>query len=216
MKENHNKKESMSNQTVGLIAILLVATVILLIVAINSGSTPNQLPIINQQHMPPPTTPTPAPHTTLSLSPNPLPIASQSATIAVAVNTASDTIAGVQIELSFDPTAIKNISITPGSFFPKSVEVLKTIDYKNGRVSYALGLPAAGMPVNGNGVVAWIKIQTNLAPGQQTELQFLPKSVVASGTMSPSLLLSATGTTITESLPTQQTASPLQPNTMSR
>ncbi len=204
MKKTHRKKESISNQTIGLIAILLVATVILLIVALNSGSTTPLTSMVPKNMLQ--ATPTPAPHTTLSLSPNPLSIASQSATIAVNVDTASDMISGVQIELSFDPNSIKNIDITPGSFFPKSVEVLKTIDYKNARVSYALGLPPASSPQNRSGVVAWIHIKTNLVLGQQTQLQFLPKSVVASGIIPQSLLKSATGTTIMYSLPQSPTA----------
>ncbi len=44
----------------------------------------------------------------------------------------------IQMEISYDPTALLDVDIVPGDFFTNPTEALKTINTHTGRISYAL------------------------------------------------------------------------------
>jgi len=84
--------------------------------------------------------------TTLVLKPNPLftTSASQSA-VNIQINTKKNKVTAVQLELSYDPLLLKNVSIVPGPFLRENIELIKTIDESQGRISYALGIPPGSL-----------------------------------------------------------------------
>lgn len=171
----------MSKRTLALIIILVVITGVLVALAV----TPEKKPATPQATVP---TPTPAAQTALAFSPNPLTLASASATVDVLVDTQTNPVTAVQLELSYDPKAITSIDVKPGSFFTNPAELLKTIDTKEGKISYALGILPSDNPKKGQGVVATITFRTSLAVGQPTQISFLPKTLVTASGIASSVL----------------------------
>lgn len=171
----------MSKRTLALIIILVIITGVLVALAV----TPEKKTETPQAIVP---TPTPAAQTALAFSPNPLTIASPSATVDVVVDTQTNPVTAVQLELSYDPKVITSIDVKPGSFFTNPAELLKTIDTKEGKISYALGILPSDNPKKGQGVAATITFRTNLKVGQSTQIAFLPKTLVTASGITSSVL----------------------------
>ncbi|MBI3093110.1 MAG: hypothetical protein HYZ02_02640 [Candidatus Levybacteria bacterium] len=191
----------MSKRTLTLIIILVIVTGILVALAVTPQKTP--APVVVAP------TPTPAAQTLLSFSPNPLLISSASASVDVAVDTGNNALTAVQLELSYDPTVITSIKLTPASFFPNPVVLLENIDAKNGKISYALGIAPIDNPQKGQGAVVTVSFATNLKAGQQTQISFLPKTLVSASQVAASVLKSASNLTILfQNPPPQATISP--------
>lgn len=183
----------MSKRTLALIAGLIVVTVILIVVAINPKKT--NIPLI-----PGAATPTPVEQSSLMLTPNPL-ILESSATgtqsaLNISINTGVNNVTAVQLELKFDPKVITNLTFEPGNLFTNPFILTKNIDVANGRATYALGIPPGGKPINGVGTVAKINFTATGAAGTSTQIEFLPKTMVTSEGVSPSVLKSTTGAEI--------------------
>lgn len=129
----------------------------------------------------------------------------------VLVDTGSNTINGVQLELYYDPSIITNVTIKSGSFFNSSVELLKKIDQANGRISYALSVLPGQKGESGKGTFATI-IYTVIPSlnTDRTSFNFLPKTEVSGENTAGSLLKSTNdGNVIFESL-SPTTTEPIQ------
>lgn len=186
----------MSKRTLALIIVLAIVTVVLIFVALSpkqeqQEGTPRILPTV-----------TPSAQSILEIGPNPLVTSTQSVTADVMVDSGENKVTAVQLELSFDPTKISNITITPGTLLENPVILLNNIDYKEGRISYAIGISPTGTAKAGTGTVATITLQTALLNGEQTAITVLPKSLITAEGISSSVLKEATGTTITFTQPT--------------
>lgn len=187
----------MSNRTLSLIIVLLIVTVVLLYVALQSPSRPSSTP----QTSPSPI-PTPAEQSILRLMPNPLTISSPSGQISVEVESGTNKITAVQLELSFDPTKVTGMTITPGPLLENPIVLFNSIDVKKGTASYALGISPTGAAKAGSGVVATIRVQTALRSNEQTTIEVLPKSLVTAEGINSSVLKTSLGTTILFTRPT--------------
>lgn len=141
-------------------------------------------------------TPTPKAEATLALSPNPLTISSQSGSIDVLLDTQTNKITAVQLELSYDPEVLTDVGIVPGAFFTDVIPFIQKVDPSTGRISYAVGLTPTAQAVQGKGVVAIITFRSNLSPGEKTEVKFLPQTLLTAEGVSTSVLENASDTTI--------------------
>lgn len=93
----------------------------------------------------------------LSLRPNPLSLdAGGKGLINVDLETNTNEVTAIQLELQYDPKAIRNVSIKPGLFFSNPIELRKIIDSVNGRITYMLGISPTQDPLTGSGTVAQI------------------------------------------------------------
>ncbi len=177
-----------ANQTPLLIILLSILTAFLVIIAIapkKAGITPP--PAQNK------TVVSPA-DTTLTLS-NTTPAPGAIQTVEVVADSGKNTVTGVQLELSFDPKLASNVSIVSGSYIKSPVELLKKVDYVNGRISYVIGVPIGGTGVQGSGTVAVITYTEAGAKGQPVTFKFLPKTLVASQGFSENALKKASNYT---------------------
>ncbi len=161
-----------ANKTPLLIVVLAVLTGILVMVALSPNKSSAPSPTGSQQAE---VTPQEATLTfgnaTSSGSIN---------TVDVILNTGNSTVTAVQLEMSFDPKMISNVSLKKGDFVADWDELTPTkIDYANGRISYVLGVPLNGGSVKGSGSVASITFTEAGAKGQQVEIKMLPKSLVS-------------------------------------
>lgn len=136
------------------------------------------------------------PQTTLAFSPNPQTIASQSGSINIVIDTGTNAVTAVQLELSYDPAVIQSIDIAPGTFFPDAIVFLKNINTTTGKISYVLAISPTGKAKMGNGAVATINFTTNPAGGGQTQITFTQKTLVTAEGVQTSVLKTSTPGTI--------------------
>jgi len=75
------------------------------------------------------------------------------------VSTNGNKLTAIQMELSYDPKAITNVDVLPGTFFSDPVVLLKKVDQATGRISYAIAIKANQDAVSGKGTVAIIQFE---------------------------------------------------------
>src|SRR3989344_7700528 len=107
----------------------------------------------------------------------------------VQINTNGNKVSSIQLELSYDSAILTDLEVKQGSFFEDAVEFIKKIDEKNGRITYAFGLPQDADGKMGKGVVATI-YYSPVTPEKEiiTSLNFLPKTEVSASNFSGSAL----------------------------
>lgn len=179
----------MSKRTIALIALLIVSTAFLLALALNpqSKTTPKTI-------APAPTKMPVLADSILSISPNSLTLPTgraQNGTLNIDINTGRNKVTAVQLELSYDPSIFKNVEISSPSgqgFFENPIVLLKNIDSKNGRITYALGIAPTGNGKSGAGTVATITFQAQSNTPLQAQFTFLPKSLVTAEAVTSSVL----------------------------
>lgn len=179
----------MPKRTIALIVILIGVTVGLVLLSVYTGKTP--------------TTPTPEPgkeqvsftKTTLVLSNDPTKVAgSNSYEVPVTINS-ENKVSAVQLELTYDPKALSNVDIVTGTYFTDPTVLLKKIDEKTGRITFAFGLGLGQNTVTGSGTVALIRFRPNVG-FKTTEINFLPKTQVSAIDQRRSVLKAATSALI--------------------
>ncbi|MBI5045208.1 MAG: hypothetical protein HZC02_04740 [Candidatus Levybacteria bacterium] len=198
----------MSRKTLGLIIVLLILTIILVMVAIlTKPQKPQQISTTDP-------TPTPTPlvpgRTSLSLTPNPLSVSgSTSSTLDIAIDTGGNEVRSVQLEIAYDPKAITNVTLKPGTFFTNpSVLPIGGVNPNSGRVTYALVPNSSNESRSGTGIVATMTFTPLLtSTNPKTEISLLEKSLVSGEARGQNVLIKTTGTTIILKNPTVTTTS---------
>lgn len=117
-------------------------------------------------------------------------------TINVMIDSNSNPVTAVQMELSFDPKVLTNISLASGTFFKSPVELIKKIDPNDGRISYALGIQPQDKGVVGKGLVATITYSLLPTTDALTSIMFLPKTIVTAQGINQSVLKNSIGLSI--------------------
>lgn len=200
--------EYMPRKTLALIVGLVLVTIILFIIALNTGERQTSTQTMQQPTTQP--TPTPIAHTTLTLSPNPVDLLSgKQGTVDVMIDTSDNKVTAVQLELIYDPLIIGNLKIVPGKLLPNAVVLINKNDAKTGRMTYAFGIAPNQPTVNGKGVVATITFTARGALGTQSSLTLLPTTLVTAQGVSDSVLKSSSGTVVNIVTPTVITPSPV-------
>jgi len=109
----------------------------------------------------------------------------------ISIDTGKNKVTAVQIELAYDPNILQNLTITPSDFFPNSLELLNNVDTKNGRISFALTVPADEDGIKGSGNLAQISFFRSSQSASQTFIMFLPKTEVSAQNTAVSVLKQA-------------------------
>ena len=180
-------KKGLPKQTIAFLSFLIVVTIVLL-----------GLAVYTQKITPPTTTPSnkivfPSyAHTDLALT-APEKSGVNTYTTNVNITTGGDKVTAAQIELSFDPKALTNVTIKTGTFIQNPVVLLKKVDQANGRISLALGVPLGEKGVSGSGTVATITFSEDPSATGSTVLDFLPKTAVTAQGIPQSVLKTSTG-----------------------
>lgn len=183
---DHTTQQMLPQRTIMLIGILALVVVTLVLVALRI-----------QQHTAKPVVPTPTPkismaHTLLGLSQE----TATPSSVDITINTTSNKASAVQVEIAYDTTAITNVKVTQGTFFPQAAPLLNLVDTKNGRISYALAIPTNTDGVAGTGVVATISYQKIPGVTKDIVFTFLPKTKVTQLGILDSVLDKTTNVTI--------------------
>ena len=109
-------------------------------------------------------------------------------TLAINIATGTNKVTAVQLEMQYDPKVLTNAVVTPGSFFKNPVILLNQIDAKTGRISYAFGIGLADQGVRGQGEIAILTFGAKTTVLEQTQILFLPKTLVTAENISESVL----------------------------
>jgi hypothetical protein len=186
----------MSKQTLALIIFLTALTgfFVYLAVSQNKGgiypSTPTQVvPTKKPNHA----------FTTIQLQPQAVTLSARSGSVDVMINTngTKNKVTAVQLELSYDPGKLTNVTITPGKFIGASVPLINNTNPKTGRITYALAISPSASGKSGSGILATITFQSLMSTGMSTNIGVLPQTLVTSEGTTETVLSKATGTTIT-------------------
>lgn len=186
----------MSKQTIALIIILSLITIVLLIVAFATPFQQKKTVTSNTPSVVPTITPFPA-HTLIWLvfptTPSGTVLTSlrkgQSYAMNGYVDTQVDKITGVQIELAYDPKVITSVSVTPGTFITDPFVVLNKINTVDGRISYAIAIKPGGQMQQGKGIFGMIHFTVApTATATTATFTFLPKTVVTTESTSDTVL----------------------------
>ena len=85
----------------------------------------------------------------------------------------------IQLAISYDPTLLTILTITPGNFFANPSVLLNTIDPVTGRISYALQDPSGSATTTSTSTIATLQVQpTRVFFPTQTSLIFLSKTLI--------------------------------------
>lgn len=184
-------------KSLALIAVLAVVTIVLIVTAVIilprskapvvvKATTPVAKKVVIKANK----------QTVLGFS-APVITAGAASTANINITTGVNKITAVQLEMSFDPKVITNVSITPGTFFSDPVSLFKEIDPVKGTISYAFGIGLGQKPVTGTGTLATVSF--TVVPGQTSpaSINFLPTTMVAAQGEIISALKSSTGLTLT-------------------
>lgn len=188
----------MSRRTIILIIVLIAITGVLLAVALTQKKKAPTSPEVPSQK---PQVQVPYAHTTLEISSNPVSVSTTSGisktfSADITINTETDKVTAVQLELSFDPKAISNVDVKPGTFFKNPAQLIKRVNAKDGTVSYALGINPGENGISGTGTVAVISYTEIGQAGTYTQINFLPKTLVTAEGTDKSVLKKSIGSLI--------------------
>lgn len=94
----------------------------------------------------------------------------------------------VQLAILYDPQTITQISLAPGTFFQNPVSFLDEKNEKDGRISYAIGIPPNTSGIEGEGTVVTLLFLPKSQSKKITTLSFLPKTFVTAEGSNQSVL----------------------------
>ena len=112
--------------------------------------------------------------------------------LAVSISTGENKVTAVNLELSYDPQVLTNVTVIPGSFFAKPDVLLNQIDAKTGIIFYTLGVGFRNPAVTGKGTVAIIAFSSKAKTPEKTTISFLPRTLVTASEINESVLKQAT------------------------
>ncbi|HVF69233.1 MAG TPA: cohesin domain-containing protein [Xanthomonadales bacterium] len=110
----------------------------------------------------------------LSFLPNTLIATSSAITSAEVILETNSQPTIVQLEIAYDPTALYSVSILPGDYFIEPEIPLEKIDYKNGRISYAISGKSVNSASNRIATINFTPV--NYGIKKSTEIKFLQKT----------------------------------------
>lgn len=201
--------KSMPKKTLFLIIGLVVITVILFIIALQTGK--NQPQGTDQVKIQ--ATPTPdVAHTVLAMSPNPIQVASgRTGSVDVTIDPSDNRVTAVQLELLYDPTVISNVKVVPGPLFPNAAVLIDDNNPTEGTYTFAYGIQPSQEPVISQGVAATITFTARGALGKQAQILLQAESLVTARGVPNSVLKTGTGTTVVISSPANATTTQTTP-----
>ena len=174
----------MSKRTLFLIFALFIITSVLLVLALYTPSNPKPTLTV--------TVPKETVEQTVLSFGEPVAtsssLAALSYSIPVNITTGKNKVTAVQLEMQYDPKILTNVVVTPGVFFKNPVILLNQIDAKTGRISYAFGINPTDQAVMGQGIIATLTFGTKTTALEQTQILFLPKTLVTAENISEPVL----------------------------
>jgi len=139
------------------------------------------------------------PQTSLWLEPNRAKVASDGMVdLDMYINTQENKVTAVQLEISYDPTVLKFVSIQTTDLLEGKQILMKNIDEVHGHITFAAGISPSGQDISIQGAdeigkLVFQKLKTDMT---QTEVTFLPSTLVTARNIQRSVLIGSKGAVI--------------------
>lgn len=105
----------------------------------------------------------------------------------VIINSGTNELTGVQLELIYNPNEINSVKIEEGDYFKNQVILLKEVNQQAGRATLAVGIQPGGDAVTGEGRVAVLSFVPKTGV-TKTTVKFLNKTQIAAKDVRKSVL----------------------------
>lgn len=183
----------MPRKTLALLVGLVLVTVILFIIALQTGNKATRMEQAKVQ-----ATPTPdVAHTTLTMSPELVQVAAgRQGSVDVMIDPSDNQVTAVQLELMYDPSMISNVKVVAGPAIPNPNVLINKDDPKTGKYTYAYGIQPNQPTVNKKGVAAKITFTARGTAGKQSQIIMDKSSLVTARGVAGTVLKSGTGATV--------------------
>lgn len=195
----------MPKKTTILIVILAIITGVLIYLAVRSDQS---FQTTSNTTLPTPTPVVVKAYADLSFSTNPVDVSKSSTAqvIDIVINTNGKPVSGAQVELSYDPKVLTNVTLTPALrnpfFGANPVVLINNVDPTQGRISYAIAISNTDTEKTGSGSIATLGFTVNKFSGASfSQITFLPKSAVTTFSSQSSVLNISTPLQIVVSQP---------------
>lgn len=106
----------------------------------------------------------------------------------IIIDTHSNAVSGVQLNISYDPKILTTVQLLPGTFFDNPNTLLNSIDTTKGIISYAVAIKPSAQQKKGKGVIATILFQPVSDTTGYTRLTFLSQTKITSEGINSSVL----------------------------
>jgi len=187
-----------TRKTMYLIIFLAVISILLIWVAIyNKTPNPPATKVLtnNQQILS-------YAHTVLRVNP-PVAVSAFTNESSVLIDTGSNKISGVELQMSYDPKFLQNVDVKAGTFLLKPLVLTKKIDSQKGTITFTLGITPGQKGVSGKGTIAVINFSTKPNALGKTAINFLPQTVVTDQSIAESVVKEMFGNAFTLPLTTK-------------
>lgn len=135
------------------------------------------------------------PTTNPSLISSSLSFAKNSGSVDVHLDSGADAVSGVQLVIAYNPKALTNVQINPGTFFEYYTVLRNIVDTDNGIMYLTLAVDTSSQAQKkGSGTIATISYQS--VPGVSTALTFLPQTKITSEGINTSVLKKTASVTL--------------------
>lgn len=193
---------NLPRKTLVLIGVLATLAILLLIIAIKVGNSPQTIPKLVG------TTPTPAVEksATVAFSPSFIDLSSgttSAVTVDIVATSGKQSLTGVQVNLVYDPKVVTNIQLLPPDpvtslFGPIGTYANLFTDNKtgSGALTFAIAINPTQNPVTGTGSVGRLSFSVLRGADAQTAITFGSKTAVTTAGIQQSILLSSTPLTV--------------------
>ena len=107
----------------------------------------------------------------------------------ILINTGTNKVTAVQLELSFDPNILTNVNITPSTFFKNPNVVINKINTDTGKISYALAATQPEGSKQGEDTLVTLTFEARIL-SVSSAITFLPRTFVTAEGLDSSALKS--------------------------
>ena len=134
------------------------------------------------------------PQSSLWLETDPSEYTSTSIPIDVYLGAEENRVTGVQLEISYDPTVLRFVSVDPVDLLIGKQELIKKVDEKSGRITYASGVLPGQPVIQGTDEIVKLVFQPvgSASQTRETEVKILPESLVSAQGVKKSVLVKTT------------------------
>ena len=134
------------------------------------------------------------PQTSLWFETNPDEYTSDSIPVEIYISAEENKVTGVQLELSYDPKVLKFVSLKPVDLLGGRQELIKDIDEKTGRITYAVGAAPGQPTIQGTDEIVKLVFKPVGRSGvaRETTVRILPETLVTAVGVNESVLTKTT------------------------
>jgi hypothetical protein len=112
------------------------------------------------------------------------------------INTKENKVRNIQLEMRYDPAALKFVSINATELLGGKPGIIKKIDEKAGRITFSADIASQYPPIQASDEIATLVFHPLVVNAAETDVSILPESYVGAEGVNTSVLTKTEGTTV--------------------